>query len=295
MELVPQAILSYESEQISPENDAWSETTTYAISDKVNYGNHIWICAKAGSIGVEPTDDSTDWTKWGVSNYWSLIDLRSQTLTVYDEDLIVTFDKVGIETLVIGYFRGISITAEVLDASNNVIFTNSFINPRRSGFPSWRDYIHADFTDYSSKSKVLYLPSNGIKVRVAFAKGTYSQVQVGYLIGGKSIEMGRTKEGVKLGTTSYTTNTTDDFGITTIVKRAKRKYYDFETMINSEKVIDTLGIVDSYGDDVLAFIIDNDTNSKFNNIVTLGVAESVEPIATNQTKTALSWTVIEMI
>ena len=295
MEFVPQTITSYTSPQLIPEYSNWSDVTTYIVGNKVIYGNYIWICSFAGSLNFEPKEDSPHWTKWGVSNYWSLIDTRSQTLTVVNSDLVVEFDKLGIETLVIGYFRGVSITVEVLDTLDNVVFSEIFRNPRREGIPSYLAWIHAKFIDYSSKSKVFYLPLFGSKVRVTFSKGSYSNVQVGFMVGGRSTQMGKTKEGVKLGRTSYTINSTDDFGITTITPRAKRKYHDFETSVDSNIAMQTLRIIENYEDVVMAFIIDNNVNSKYENIVTLGVYESVEPLATNNDKTILSWTVIETI
>ena len=295
MEFVPQSITSYTSLQLTPEYADWNNATTYIVGDKVIYGNYIWICSFAGSLNFEPKEDSPHWTKWGVSNYWSLIDTRSQTLTVVNSDFVCTFDKIGIETLVIGYFRGVSISVEVLDALDNVVFSEIFRNPRREGIPSYLAWIHAKFIDYSSKSKVFYLPLFGSKVRVTFSKGSYSNVQVGFMVGGRSTQMGKTKEGVKLGRTSYTINSTDDFGITTITPRAKRKYHDFETSVDSNVAMQTLRIIEYYEDVVMAFIIDNNVNSKYENIVTLGVYESVEPLATNNDKTILSWTVIETI
>lgn len=295
MEFIPQSITSYTSLQLTPEYANWSKTTTYAVGNKVIYGNYIWICSFAGSLNFEPKENSPHWTKWGVSNYWSLIDTRSQTLTIVEDDLVVEFDKVGIETLVIGYFRGVSILVEVLDSLDNVVFTGTFSNPRREGLPSYLNWIHAKFIDYSSRSKVFYLPLFGSKVRVTFSKGSYSNVQVGFMVGGRSTQMGKTIEGVKLGRTSYTIKNTDDFGVTTITSRAKRKYHDFETLINSDIAMQTLRIIEKYEDVVMAFVIDNNPNSVYENIVTLGVYESVEPLATNYDKTILSWTVIETI
>ena len=295
MEFVPQSITSYTSPQLTPEYPTWIESTSYIVGNKVIYGNYIWICSFDGSLNFEPKEDSPHWTKWGTSNYWSLIDTRSQTLTVVNSDFVVEFDKLGIETLVIGYFRGVSITVEVLDTLDNVVFTETFSNPRREGTPSYLAWIHARFIDYSSRSKVFYLPLFGSKTRVTFSKGSYSNVQVGFMVGGRSTQMGKTKEGVKLGRTSYTINSTDDFGITTITTRAKRKYHDFETSVNSNVAMQTLRIIENYEDVVMAFIIDNNVNSKYENIVTLGVYESVEPLATNNDKTILSWTVIETI
>ena len=59
--------------------------------------------------------------------------------------------------------------------------------------------------------------------------------------------------------------------------------------------MNALRIIENYEDTVMAFIIDNNPNSKYENIVTLGVYESVEPLATNNDKTVLSWTVVETI
>ena len=295
MEFVPQTITSYTSPQLTPEYTDWSNATSYIVGDKVIYGNYIWICSFAGSLNFEPKEDSPHWTKWDVSNYWSLIDPRSQTLTVVNSDFVCTFNKIGIETLVIGYFRGVSILVEVLDTLDNVIFTETFSNPRREGLPSYLNWIHSKFIDYSSRSKVFYLPLFGNKIKATFTKGSYSNVQVGFMVGGRSTQMGKTIEGVKLGRTSYTIKNTDEFGITTITSRAKRKYHDFETSVNSDIAMQTLRIIENYEDVVMAFVIDNNVNSKYENIVTLGVYESVEPLATNNDKTVLSWTVIETI
>ena len=295
MEFVPQSISSYTSPQLTPEYPSWIESTSYIVGNKVIYGNYIWICSFAGSLNFEPKENSPHWTKWGVSNYWSLIDLRSQTLTVINSDFVVEFDKIGIETLVIGYFKGTSILVEVLDSLDNVVFTESFSNPRREGLPSYLNWIHSKFIDYSSRSNVFYLPLFGSKIRVTFSKGSYSNVQVGFMVGGRSTQMGKTIEGVKLGRISYTIKNTDEFGITTITSRAKRKYHDFETSVDSNIAMNTLRIIENYEDVVMAFIIDNNPNSVYENIVTLGVYESVEPLATNNDKTVLSWTVIEMI
>lgn len=295
MEFVPQSITSYASPQLTPEYSDWSGATTYIVGDKVIYGNYIWICSFAGSLNFEPKENSPHWTKWGVSNYWSLIDLRSQTLTVVNSDFIVEFDKVGIETLVIGYFKGTSILVEVLDSLDNVVFTESFSNPRRDGLPSYLNWIHAIFIDYSSRSKVFYLPLFGSKVKVTFSKGSYSNVQVGFMVGGRSTQMGRTLEGVELGTTSYTIMTTDDFGITTITPRAEREFHDFETSIDSKLAKNTLRIIKNYKNVVMAFIIDNNPNSVYENLVTLGVYETGKILATNNDKTIFTWTVVEMI
>lgn len=295
MEFIPQTITSYTSPQLTPEYADWNNATTYIVGNKVIYGNYIWICSFAGSLNFEPNDNSPHWTKWGVSNYFSLIDTRSQTLTVVNSDFVVEFNKLGIETLVIGYFRGVSILVEVLDSLDNVVFTETFSNPRREGVPSYLAWIHAKFIDYSNRSKVFYLPLFGSKVRVTCSKGSYSNVQVGFIVGGRSTDMGRTLEGVKLGRTSYTIKNTDEFGITTITSRAKRKYHDFETSVSSYVAMQTLRIIENYEDVVMAFVIDNNPNSVYENIVTLGVYESVEPLATNNDKTILSWTVIETI
>ena len=295
MEFVPQTITSYTSPQITPEYPSWIESTSYIVGNKVIYGNYIWICSFAGSLNFEPKENSPHWTKWGVSNYWSLIDLRSQTLTVVNSDFVVEFDKIGVETLVIGYFKGTSILVEVLDSLDNIVFTESFSNPRREGLPSYLNWIHARFIDYSSRSKVFYLPLFGSKVKVTFSKGSYSNVQVGFMVGGRSTQMGRTLEGVELGTTSYTIMTTDDFGITTITPRAEREFHDFETSIDSKLAKNTLRIIKNYKNVVMAFIIDNNPNSVYENLVTLGVYETGKILATNNDKTIFTWTVVEMI
>ena len=50
-----------------------------------------------------------------------------------------------------------------------------------------------------------------------------------------------------------------------------------------------------YKDEIVAFIIDDTESSIFENIVTLVVMQEMQPVATNNDKTTLTWSILESI
>ena len=296
MRFIPQAITSYSSTQITPEYASWSNSTTYAVGDKVMYDKYIWICSYAGSLNFQPQEDSPHLTKWGVSNYYSLIDPQSQTkTTVIGSDLIVKFPAGYIDTIAIGYFTAQTVRIENLDASNNVLLTQEYYQSINEDVFDYFDYIYAPYSDSTDKAKYFNIIKAGTQIRVSFLKGIYSGVSVGFLVGGTAINMGKTVENVKLGWQSFSLRTTDDFGIMSITKRADQDLIDFETAIDTVNLMSFRKKAKQYKDEIVAFIVDDTELSMFENIVTLGVMQEMQPVASNNDKTILTWSILESI
>jgi len=296
MKFVKQNITDYTSVNIIPEFDTWDIATSYAVGTQVIWKNYIWISSTNTNTGNEPTDSSTVWSKYGVSNFYSLIDLQSRSNTIVeDDDLIVEFSNRQINTLVFGYISCETLRIENLDALGNVLYTQEKTISKNGGVVDWYTYIYEPFTNSTLFNSYFKVPRFGTKIRVSFLKGSLSGVECGFLVGGLSIDMGRTKENVKLGWTSYSLISTNDFGITTIIQRAAQDYYDFETSIDTSLLTNTLRQAKLYKDSIVAFIIDDEPTSQFENIVALGIMQETEPIASNFDKTTLTWTIIETI
>lgn len=296
MRFVKQAITSYTSTNITPEFADWSPLTTYAVGDKVLWGNYIWINSKTANLNNEPTSESPVWAKYGASNYYSLIDAQSQSkTTVVGSDLVVKFPFNYIDTIAIGYFTAQTVRIENLDVSNNVLLTQEYTQSINEDVFDYFDYIYSPYSDSTDKAKYFKIVKAGTQIRVSFLKGSYSGVSVGFLVGGTAVNMGKTVEGVKLGWNSFSLRNTDEFGIMSITKRADQDLIDFETSIDTVNLMSLRRKAKQYKDEIVAFIVDDTENSIFENIVTLGVMQEMQPVATNFDKTILTWSILESI
>lgn len=296
MRFVKQAITSYTSATVTPEYLDWNPATTYNIGDNVLYGNYIWKNSYTSNLNNIPSDESPYWVKFGTSNYYSLIDTQSKSkTTVIGNDLIVKFPANYIDTIAIGYFTAQTVRIENLDASNNVLLTQEYHQSINEDVFDYYDYIYAPYSDSTDKAKYFNIIKAGTQIRVSFLKGIYAGVSVGFLVGGTAVNMGKTIENVKLGWNSFSLRTTDAFGIMSITKRADQDLIDFETSIDTVNLMSLRKKAKQDKDEIIAFIIDDTESSIFENIVTLGVMQEMQPVATNFDKTTLTWSILESI
>jgi len=292
---IRQDITSYTSDNITQEYATWAIGTTYAVGNIVMWGSYFWKNSFTANIGKKPSEESPYWVKWGTSNYYSLIDTQSSTQTVVSTDLIVKFPISYIDTLAIGYYTAQQLIIDNLDASNNVVYTQSFNQSSNEEVFDYFDYMYAPYSTSTDKAKYFDIPRIGTQIRVSFIKSIFTEVRCGFLVGGSAINMGKTKEGVKIGWHSYSERTTDKFGIMSITKRAAQDLVDFETTIPSSNLMPLRRKAKVYRDEVVAFIVDDNENSIYENIVTLGVMQDMTPIATNNDLTVLSWSILESV
>jgi hypothetical protein len=295
MRFVKQAITSYTSPNISPEFADWSPLTTYAVGDKVLYGNYIWINSKTANLNNEPSFESVVWSKYGTSNYHSLIDTQAKTFTTVNDDLIVTFPLGYIDTLAIGYYTAQTLKIENLDSLGNVLRTQEVVQSVNEEVFDYYEYIYEPYSLSTDKAKYFNIVRAGTQIRVTFSKGIFDGVSCGFLVGGTAVNMGRTVEGVKLGWNSFSLRNTDDFGIMSITKRADQDLIDFETSIDTVNLMSFRRKAKQYKDEIVAFIVDDNESSIFENIVTLGVMQEMQPVATNSDETILTWSILESI
>lgn len=295
MRFVKQAITDYTSAQVTETVPYWNSTTSYSVLDTVLYGNYIWKNSFANNLNNEPSDTSTKWVKWAVSNKYSLIDLRATTKTISATDMTVTFPRARIDTIIIGNYTAESILIELIDDLNNVLHSQTYTQSPNDLVTDYWTYIYSEYTIESDRAIYFDIMKLGTKIRITFAKGGFAQVEVGFIIGGESFNMGTTLENVKLGFTSYSKTNIDDFGIMKITKRAVQDIVDFDTIMPSEALMGIRRMAKQNRDEIVGFIVDEQKTSKYENIITLGVLQDIQPVASNFDKTVISWSILESI
>jgi len=311
MRIVPQEISKSDiiSSTVVDEYNIWDSNKTYSPSatlsnDNIALFNEYYYRSVAVTTGDTPLEnEGTKWIKWGVSNKYSMFDLRSTTSSSSDnQDIVVEFDRGFINSIVIGNYVAKQVKIEVVDKTTNdvyeTIYKDSSVN--QYVFDYW-DYIYEPY--FNDVSRGLYFEINkyesgvnNTKIRVTFVVDPITNTtSCGYLIGGEYLNMGETLDNVKFNFNSFSTKTTDDYGIITITKRSVQDLIDFETKIPREESVLIKNRVKKQYDDISAFVIDENNSGTFDNMITLATISDISTIVTNIDSTIMSWSIHETI
>ena len=297
MRYVKQEITDYESDNIEPLYLDWVATETYVKNAYVKDGSYFFKSVIDNNLNLKPSDHvPTYWIKWGVSNKFSMIDLQSSTKTVVENDnLIAVFQLANIDTLAIGYYKATTLKIENIDDSGTALYTQTFTQSTNSNVTDYYTYLYAPYTIKSNKGQFVDVPKIGTKLRVSFLRGTLNEVSCGFLIGGESIHMGETLEGVNFSFNSYSTKAPDEYGIISILKRSVQDLVDFETSIEKAELTQLKRYAKRDYEEIVAFIVDDSDDDIYENLITLGVIQSVSTVATNHTKQIMTFSILEAI
>lgn len=212
-------------------------------------------------------------------------------------DIVVTFAKDVIDTIAIGYYSAETLRIELLDASEEIIWSVEETQSPNEDVEDYYTYIYSLYTTEVDRAKVYKLPTGlGVNIRITMTPiGTTDTASCGYLIGGTAVSMGETLYGVDFSFESYSVKTTDAFGITTIIKRGIQDLVDFETVIDAASMANIKRKVKTIYGEVLAFIVDPTEDSRYDNLVTLGTVDNVSVTLDNPVQSIMSWSIQEII
>jgi hypothetical protein len=307
VQYVTQQISDFLVTNLTQEFPDWSSTTTYIFepgsptsASIVFYNNYFYRSLVGTNINFNPEEYlNIKWVKWEVSNTYAMIDLHSGTKSYKDAGNIdVTFSLVkGIDTIGIGYYEAETITVQILDSTDAILWEYTTESSVNSNVADWWTYIYTDYNYEVDRATIIKLPETlGTKVRVVFNKSSEAtRTACGFLIAGEAISMGETLYGVKLSFNSFAVKEFDDFGTLTIVKRGIQDLIDFETSIDATEFATTRRKIKSIYNDIVLFILDESTDSQYENLLTLGVIESASEILSNNKVSTVSWSVFEAI
>ena len=308
MKFIKQAITSFYSTNLTDDFDDYDSSKVYTLetdetaltNDSVcKYGNYYYRSLVDNNAGNIPTEHiNKKWVKWGVSNKYAMIDLKSTSSSKKDDDIVVEFTKGAIDSIAIGYFQSELIILEHIASDGTVLseYTKYYHFSFNDNVVDYYSFTYSEYTD--SVKRAVYIPiiNVGNRLRVTITKSsTTNSANVGFLVGGEGKFMGKSLYGVSFGFNSFSVKNTDEFGSFDIIKRGVQETVDFETIIDTTSSQFVKMDVKKIYDDVVAFIVDESADSKLDNIVTFGTIENLSIAVQNPTKTTLSWSVVESI
>ena len=288
-----------------PNNYAdWDENKSYIVEETPSndstcvYENYVYR-AVSENQGKIPTENlGTHWIKYGTANSRAMINLRSQDSTIVEGgDIVVTFKKRLINGIVIGNFSGNSLTVENLDDGGNIVDTpvEYTQSPNEDVF-DYYSYIYSEYSVSSENAKFFRLNDIGTQIRVTITSNSATGVaKCGFLVGGEITDMGSTINNVAFNFNSYSTKSIDEFGTLSIKKRGVQELVDFETVVKNTEMRQRKSQLKAIYDEILAFVVDEDEGSIYDNLIAFGTIENSAIIINEFDKQVISWSIMESI
>jgi len=179
---------------------------------------------------------------------------------------------------------------------DNVVYTQSDTQSFNEFVEDYYTYIYEEYSLEFNRARVFDIPKIGSRLRITFSVDVnIPDSSCGFMVLGESQDMGDTLYGVDFSFASYSVKETDDFGLISITKRGIQDLVDFETIIPSTTVARKKREIKTIYDDIVAFILDPEEDSVYENLITLGTIENVSTVLANPVQTTIAWSIQEVI
>lgn len=196
-----------------PEADhpAWATGTTYAKDALVMHDHAVWKSLQESNTGKQPDLSLEWWSKQGPTVRWAMFDNAVGTQTSATGSITVELDFGRCTGFALFGLDATSLTAEVRDSTDSVIWSESTDLTRDPTLASWLDYFTEPVrgrAEYVRTGLPIYAAST---LRITLAKPS-GAVGVGNLVIGRERFIGLSRWGVQAGMSDWSRKTTDPFG-----------------------------------------------------------------------------------
>ena len=308
MQYMRQEITSFTSTNLVDIYNEWSPSTTYVLETDNNnltntsmarMGTWYYRSLINNNLNFNPeTWVDVKWVKYQVSNKYAMLDLSANSKSIYvGVNLTVTFLQEQITTLGIGNFEAEYVTFEVLGGDGTtVLWSLDTLSATNEEVVDYYTYIYETYGYEVDRTVKVELPLIGKYIRLTFHKSADSdRTACGYLVGGAPVDMGKTLMGVQFNFTSYAIKNIDDFGALTITKRGVQDLIDFETTLNAEQLPYIRREIKKVYNDIVLFILDENSTGNYENPLTLGVIQDASVVLNNHVEVVMGFSIMESI
>lgn len=234
---------------------AYSALTTYAAGDVVNKNatdgtGRIWRSVVGANTGNDPvTDAGTHWQDAGPSNPWRMFGDSATRQTTHADSLAITLDMPSserVDTLWLGNLSGTSLRVTQTDATDGVVFDQTFDLTSPSGISDWYMWF---FEPVERRAEFLVTgllaTYSGSTIAVTISE-IGSTVGCGALVIGQGKTLGNTAWGLSVSIKDYSTFADDPFGDETVVQRPYKKLASFVTNLDNTYVDELHALLAQY-------------------------------------------------
>lgn len=308
MQYVKQELKDFYSSNLTDLYDEWSPSKTYNVesdnenltnASMVRFGAFYYRSVTENNTNFNPlVYENIKWVRHSVSNKFAMLDMSANSKSVKENgDIVVTFLQNQASILGIGNYEADSVKVEILGFDGStVLWTYDTPSTINSNVYDYWSYIYEPYELDQNFTTKVNLPITGLYIRVTFKMLPLTHRSAcGYLILGNPIDMGKSIMGVKFGYNSATTKEVTPFGNLEIKKGFIQELVDFETVISSNYLPKMRRELKKIYDEIILFIIDERDNSKYENVMTLGVIQDASVLLENNVESIMSFSILEAV
>jgi hypothetical protein len=219
---------------------AWSSGTTYAAGDQVHLASthRRYQSLQGSNTNHDPSSAASAawWVDIGATNRWAMFDQSLGSLTVAPLTFSVTVAPGAITALALLQLQAAELRVTMRDTPGGAtVYDQTFDLSSAAISDAW-EYCFAPL-DYRTEFVVRDLPSFGLcEVDITVTGDGVSQVQVGEVAMGPAYSLGDYPHNVTLGIQDYSRKSTDDFGVTTLVRRSYARKMDLRFVLDGSQL-----------------------------------------------------------
>lgn len=239
---------------------AWAAATSYTLGQFVTRAttHKVYANLSAGVDAGLPESTPARWREVSVSNPYRMFDSVVNTRTTATDSLTVVLAPGGVSCLHLD---------EVSASQVQVVMTNGVGGPTiysrtvdLTALPvidNWYDYFFNNDLMVRAQLSLTDLPRNP-NGRITVTLTGAGAISCGVCLVGTPIFVGQLKRGARAGINDFSVKKTDEFGLTTLTKRAFSKRLSLPLKIDNARLEQTFnGIADMRGELVLFLGADN--------------------------------------
>ena len=285
----------YKTINITEDETEWLIGDLYQYADERRDGHYIYKYAgendtnttlRPSVIYARDKEIYPIWVQVAPTNYYAMLDARTDSQTTNATDIVMTFDIQNQDTFSLLNLKATAINISLFDNDVGGITYDNDINVQdESGVIDFYSYCFNEFV-FIDNAYVDDIPLTQSGVLTITISG--ADVAVGRLVVGKSIFIGDTEFGVSLGIESYSSRDIDAFGGVKLKQRGSVNIDTYTIKIPTSKVIELRSTAKKYDAVPSLFIGDESEDSIVKNLLNFGYWTSFNMVLPNPVNSTLS-------
>jgi len=231
------------STTLTESTPTYNSGTTYALGAQVVFGMYKYESLQNSNTNHQPDllASSTWWLKIGSDNRYALFDGVVQQMSSKTTSFVHTL-VIGsvVDTFAIINSNAVTVRLKITDTTalpSPVVVYDQTIGLSGVVVADWYDYYFADPT--VNRTQVIFYdipPYANAEFQLTFTGATGETVSAGEVVFGMLSDLGITQYGVTSGIIDYSVKSTDQYGSTTLTKRAYSKRMSAKVQLNNTQL-----------------------------------------------------------
>lgn len=220
---------------VTDPNPVYGSGNTYAVGDKVRYVNRVWESIQNSNTNHQPDISPTWWIDLGADNIHAAFDNKLSTATTFPDELIYAVKPGTFDTAAFIDLDAAVVELILNDPVEGVVYS-SIGGLSNTTVYNWYEYFFNDPLHRRTQLIFYDIPQYPNAVLTVKIKYPSSTVSVSQIVFGLISNIGKTQYGVSSGIIDYSVKNTDEFGITSFVKRSFSKRINANVFIPNSKL-----------------------------------------------------------